>query len=65
MIYKYIEECCVIQGQMAETNAKAKLLVNRLSSNPELVEEISGQITKLELELAEHVLAIQAMDAKI
>ena len=57
-------ECCILQGQMAESRAKAKLFLARLKSNPEQVDDMTAELEKLEVEMIDHIQAIATMDQR-
>jgi len=64
--YKDLQiECSILVGQIAETAAKAKLLKEKLAKHPDLIEVISEQSDKLEVEMFGYIKSIRILDQKL
>lgn len=54
-----LEQMAVLKGQMAETSAKARMLLEIITTKPECVDEVEMQLNKLEAEQKRYISAIQ------
>lgn len=59
---KMYKECCILQGRLAESTAKAKLCLSRLNDNPADHLAIEQEVEKLEKEMIGYFNLIQQLE---